>query len=242
MSLATRRPRAELPAVLRHQHARRHPRRAARRVRRQPSRDRLVGRTTGSSTGCASTIPTGSPIPGGYLDRLAEATGGRAGVGREDPRGRRAAPGALAAWPAPRATTRSPAIDRLFVDPAAGRLDALDAEVRGGDAVGRPDPRHQARRRRRDAQQRGPPPGARPASTGRRAIADDGRRRRRRTARLLPRLPLIPPARRSHLDDAAAEAGRRRPDLAATIDAIVTGARRPAPTRRPSASSRRRGW
>ncbi len=96
--------------------------------------------------------PDGLADPGGYLHRLAEATGGVPVWVEKILEGDEPLP---AHWPVAGTTGYDAlaAIDRAFVDPAAG-------EMLGRRRLARPHPRHQASRRRRDAQQRGPPPGA----------------------------------------------------------------------------------
>ncbi len=117
----------------------------------QPSRDRLVdrrgpGRRAARRPSRRPGRPRGLPATSRRRHRR------RAGVGREDPRGRRAAPRALARG-------RHDGVRR-----AGDHRSSLRRSGGGGGArrrwLGRSHPRHEAGRRRRDAQQRGPPPGA----------------------------------------------------------------------------------
>jgi (1->4)-alpha-D-glucan 1-alpha-D-glucosylmutase len=166
--------------------------------------------------------PDGLADPGGYLDRLAEATGGvYVLVEKILERGE-----ALPSWWSTAGTTGYDAlgeIDRVLTDPAGeGPLDALDAELRSTtglpEAAGWHELTHATKRAIADTIQ---------VSEIRRLVrclpepipdAHDA------LAELLTCFPVYRsylPARRRALEEAERDAAARRPDLAAAIAAIV---------------------
>ena len=183
-------------------------------------------RTARSSAGCSDGLGTGVPVglridhpdgladPGGYLDALADATGGAYVVVEKIlQHGEKLPP----RW-ATAGTTGYDAlaeIDRVFVDPdGRAALEALDASLRPrARRLGRPHPRHarasptaslHAEVRRLAARRR--------ARGGRRRTL---RGRAERTAGVLPRLPQLPPVRaRAPRRGARRSAAHGRPDLA----------------------------
>ena len=241
--LAGRRPRAQLPPVLRRQHPRRDPgggprglRRLARRdralVRRGPRR-RSAGRPPGRAArarAATSTTWPGSPAaPTSWSRRSCTPA--------------RTCP---SSW-ATAGTTGYDAlalIDRVLTDPA-GRGAARpprDPAPRGAGRLGADGPRHQAGGRRRHPRLGGPPhrPRAGARSAGRpRPTAG---RRGRRAARLLPGLPLLP-ARGTRRTSTRPSTGPAR--TGPTWPARSTSSCRCSSTRtrpRPCASSRPAAW
>ena len=187
----------------------------------------------GLADGLRVDHPDGLADPGGYLDALAAATDGAYVLVEKILEGDEPLP---AHWRTA-GTTGYDALatfDRLFVDPAAGPvLDALDAEVRGdaappswldmihdtkravADGILNSEVRRLVRELRRD--------GVDGASTDDQ-LADA-------LAELLACFPVYRsylPLGEHHLRAAAADAVRRRPELAATIDAVVTHLADPA--------------
>ena len=169
---------AQLAPVLRHRHADRDPGRGSRRVRGHPPGAAAAGPggTDRRPAGGSSRRPG---RPGGYLRRLAAATGGALDRGGEDPgpRARSCPPGPA---PAPPATTRSPLVDGLFIDPA-GEQPLTEAYVRftgGKPRLRRGGPGRQAGYRRRHVHRRTVPadPAVRP-----RGLPGPGRRSARPT-------------------------------------------------------------
>ncbi|MDN3309456.1 malto-oligosyltrehalose synthase [Microbacterium oryzae] len=170
----------------------------------------------GIADGLRIDHPDGLADPGGYLERLAEATDGRYVLVEKI-----LEPGEqLPTHWATAGTTGYDAlgdVDRVLVDPA-GRavLDALEAELAGGEADWE-----------------------RMVHDGKRGIADGILESEvRRLVRLLPEVPdaqdalaellaCFPvyrsylPAGREHLEEAAAKARAARPDLAETIDRLL---------------------
>lgn len=168
--------------------------------------------------------PDGLADPGGYLARLAAAVGGAPVWVEKILEGDEPLP---AHW-ATAGTTGYDALatfDRVFVDPAAGRvLDALDAEVRGGVAPLWAELVHDGKRAVADGTL---------GSEVRRLVRDlhrDGLVERGdddvvidAVAELLACFPVYRsylPLGRAHLEHAAADARRRRPELAGTIDEL----------------------
>ena len=133
--LASRRRRPELPPVLRDQHPRRAAGRGPGGLRRDPRAGAASWCATAPSTALRIDHPDGLADPKGYLDRLAEASGGRWTRGGEDPGARR---GRCPSGWATAGTTGYDAlaeVDRVLVDPAGEA---------GADRAG-----HRAGRRRR---------------------------------------------------------------------------------------------
>ena len=174
----------------------------------------------GAVDGLRIDHPDGLADPEGYLDRLAEASGGRWTVvekilepGEDLPRAGRTA-----------GTTGYDAlaeVDGVLVDPAGeAALTALDTEL-AGRAVdyARAGARLQARGHRRHARL-----GGRPAGPGDRRAAR--RRPAQQTEALAELLATFPvyrsylPDGREHLDATVAAVRERRPDLAAAVDAL----------------------
>ncbi|MCR2763673.1 malto-oligosyltrehalose synthase [Microbacterium sp. zg.B48] len=179
----------------------------------------------GLADGLRVDHPDGLLDPGGYLERLAAATGHAYVLvekilehGEE-----------LPAWWETDGTTGYDAlaqIDRVLIDPRGeGPLDALDARLRGGDTQRYPDLIHETKRTIADTIQRAEvarlvrdlsdAPSDRPTDPAEAADA---------IAELLACFPVYRsylPAGREHLDQAAAEARARRPDLAEAIARLV---------------------
>ena len=133
--LASGRCRAELPAVLHRHHAGRRSGWNCRTVFADSHVEIRRWIESGMVDGLRIDHPDGLADPGGYLDDLAGLTGGRYTAGGEDPRARRGAARGTGAAPAPPGTTRSPCWTGCSsTRPARPRLDALDAELRGGPA------------------------------------------------------------------------------------------------------------
>ena len=242
--LAGRRRRAQLPAVLRGQHARRRPGRGPRGASTSRTSRSGAGSTRAWSTGSGSTTPTGCATRAGYLDDLAGADRRRLRAGREDPRARRGPADVLG-------HRRHHRVRR----PRPGRPGAH----RPGGPASRSTPSR--------------PGCAAPRSTGtqlmhdtKRAVADGilgsevrriarersaatavglSRPRDRPRDRLSTRSPSCWPASRSTAPTCPRDASTstrpspaaraHRPDLAATLDVLRPGAR---PTRRPPAALR----
>ena len=205
-----------------------------------------AGSTRASSTGCGSTTPTACATPSGYLDDLAELTGGAYVLvekilepGEELP----------AVW----ATAGTTGYDALALHrPGAHRPGRPGAAGRArGPAARRPgrlaraDPRHQARGRRRHPPLRGAPDRAAScaAPARRRRPADD---LEDAVAELLACFPVYRsylPEGREHLDEAFAAGPRGTgPTWPTTLDVLAAGALRPGAPSRRCASSRPAAW
>jgi len=167
--------------------------------------------------------PDGLAAPGRYLDRLARETDDAYVVVEKIlERGEELPPH----W-ATAGTTGYDALgeyDRVLVDPAGeAQLDALDAELRGGP-VEWPDMVHEAKRAVADGIL---------GSEGRRLVRDllaeepvlgDAERLADAVAELLACFPVYRsylPYGSAHLERAAADARRRRPELGAELDAVL---------------------
>ncbi len=152
----------------------------------------------GIADGIRVDHPDGLADPGGYLDALAAATDNCSGLGREDPRGRRAAARVLGDGGHDRlrrARRHRPGARRPCRPRRARRPGCPPARSRAADRVDDAHPRHEAWDRRRHPALRGAAAGARVAC-GCRARRGGRRRCHRRTARVLPRLPVVPARRR----------------------------------------------
>ena len=228
--LAPRRRRVELPPVLRGQHAGRHPGRAPVGVRRVARRDRAL------DPGRHRRRPAGrSPGRFGRPRRVPRRTRGRDGryvrPRREDPRRRRAAPDVVGRGGdhrLRRARRHRPGARRS--ERPAGAQRARHAARDGATAVSWAQLIHDTKREIADGILRAEVlrlerDVARIGATARRrrTVGDlAGRRRHRRAARLLPGLPLVPPARAR----APRTTRRARPrptgrNCRSTIDALV---------------------
>lgn len=177
---------------------------------------------TGLADGLRIDHPDGLADPGGYLDRLAEATGGAYTVVEKILEPGEELPG----WWATDGTTGYDAlgeIDRVLVDPAgAGPFTALEDELRG-EPLGWADLIAGTKREIADTSQA--------AEVGRilRTIPDgaalgDGPDVRDAVAELLAAFGVYRaylPAGDDHLAEAQATAARRRPDLAAPLAELV---------------------
>ena len=246
--LAARRRRAELPPVLRRQHAGRHPGRGPVGVRRVARRDRALdpGRHRRRSAG----RPPGRAGRSRRLPRRPRrGDRRRLRARREDPRRRRAAAAIVGGGRhhrLRRARRHRPRAGRSERPAGARRARHAAARRRRAGVVGGAHPRHEARDRRRHPAGGGAPPGTRHrrVGTGRRDGTECADRRcRRRAARLLPRVPLVPPARaRAPRTRRPHSAKVHRPELAATIDARRRACSPTPSIRRASGSSRRRAW
>ncbi|GAA3210250.1 malto-oligosyltrehalose synthase [Microbacterium terregens] len=179
----------------------------------------------GLADGIRVDHPDGLLDPGGYLERLAAATGHAYVLvekilehGEE-----------LAGWWETDGTTGYDAlalIDRVLIDPRGeAPLNALETRLRGGDAPAYPDLIHETKRMIADTIQ-----GAEVARLVRELPAAsttgpvDASQATDAIAELLASFPVYRsylPAGREHLDLAAAEATVRRPDLAEAIAGLV---------------------
>ncbi|MBU4464754.1 MAG: malto-oligosyltrehalose synthase, partial [Actinobacteria bacterium] len=177
----------------------------------------------GLADGLRVDHPDGLLDPGGYLDRLAAATGGvPVLVEKILEHSATEHPEALAQWWQTDGTTGYDAmaeIDRVLID-AAGEagLDRIDARLRDGGAVAYPDLIHTTKRMIADTIQQSEI--ARLVRELPESVPDAADA----LAELLTCFPVYRsylPAGRAWLDDAAAEASRRRPDLAEAIDVLV---------------------
>ena len=166
-ALDGRRPRAQLPPVLRGQHPGRRPGRGPRSLRRLARGDPPVVRR-GARRRAAGRPPGRPPRPRGVPRRPARPDRRCLRAGREDPRARRDACRRRGRRPGPPGTTSSASSTASSPIPTDRlRLTALETRLRGDAArLARAGPRHQARRRRRHPGLRDPP---------RRARGDGGR-------------------------------------------------------------------
>lgn len=178
----------------------------------------------GLADGLRIDHPDGLVDPGAYLERLSEATDGLyVLVEKILEHGE-----ALPAWWETDGTTGYDAlaeIDRVLIDPAGeDRLAAVDDTLRGGATPAYQDVIHETKRMIADTIQQAEiarlvrvlPPIVR-QDIGDDVAADA-------LAELLTCFPVYRsylPAGRSHLDAAAREASRRRPDLAGAIDRLL---------------------
>ena len=188
------RPRAQLPPLLLRQHLGRDPGRGPRVVHALPRGDRRAGSPTSLVDGLRIDHPDGLRDPAGYLDDLAELTGGAYVLVEKILEPGERLPDS---W-ATAGTTGYDAlalVDRVLTDPSGERpLGALEDRLRGAP-VDWPAMIHGTKRDRRRHDPAGRDPPDRPrARTLARGGAGHGRPRgrRRRAARLLPRLPLLP--------------------------------------------------
>ena len=178
----------------------------------------------GLADGIRVDHPDGLMDPGGYLERLSAATDGAYVVVEKIlEHGER-----LPAWWETHGTTGYDAlaeIDRVLVDPAGEEpLDALDAQLRGGEAQDYADLIHETKRAIADTSQRAEV--TRLVRALRQAhgpeMADD--LAADALAEMLAGFPVYRsylPAGREHLDAAATAASTRRPDLADAIARLV---------------------
>ena len=234
------RPRAQLPALLRGQHA---GRRSASRTARSSTTSHVEIRRwfdEGLVDGLRIDHPDGLRDPAAYLDDLAELTGGAYVLVEKILEPGEELPSRPGPPPAPPGTTRSALVDRVLTDPAgAGAARPRSRPGCAAAAVDWHELVHDTKRAVADGILR--------SEVGR--IVRELRRRppsaRRRSA---TRSPSCWPASRSTAPTcptaaststaAFADARRRRPDLAATLDAARAGARRPGAPARRCASSR----
>ena len=172
----------------------------------------------GLADGLRVDHPDGLRDPGGYLDRLAAATGHAYVLVEKILEGDEPLP---PHWEADGTSGYDALddIDRVFVDPAGGpALDALDTELRGGvPAPAWPDLIHGTKRAIADGILRSEVLRLTRELGGGESVADA-------VAELLSCFPVYRsylPYGREHLEHAVAEARARRPELAGTIDAVA---------------------
>ncbi len=176
----------------------------------------------GLTDGLRIDHPDGLMDPGGYLERLADSTGGAyVLVEKILEHGER-----LPGWWKTDGTTGYDAlaeVDRVLIDPAGrARLDALDAALRGGTAADYPEVIHETKRMIADTIQ-----GAEIARLVRElpetvdVAVDDAHDALAELLACFPVYRSYLPAGAAHLHEAAAEASRRRPDLADAIARLV---------------------
>ncbi|WP_345802798.1 malto-oligosyltrehalose synthase [Microbacterium sp. AZCO] len=171
--------------------------------------------------------PDGLLDPGGYLERLADATDGAyVLVEKILEHSGTDLPEALPAWWETDGTTGYDAmavIDRVLVDPAGeAELDALDAALRADTGLPAPVPYpeliHDTKRMIADTIQVSE---IRRIARSLPAPVEDAEDALAELLACFPVYRSYLPAGREHLDAAAAEASRRRPDLAAAIAGLL---------------------